>query len=171
MLHCQYMPFSHFDETIIRDARKIAMPLARIALFIIFFWFGVLKVMGISPADPLVGALLERTIPFFSFDYFRVFFGAYEMTIGISFLIAGMERVAIALLIPHMAAAFLPLIILPSITWQSVLVPTFIGQYIIKNIVIISLALSIATHLRPLQIKSEARNLKSETNTNARNSK
>lgn len=147
------MIFSQFDATVIKDVRRVAMPMARIALFIIFFWFGALKMMDMSPADPLVGALLEKTIPFVSFDYFRVFFGAYEMIIGISFLIAGMERVAIGLLIPHMAAAFLPLVVLPDIAWQSMLVPSFTGQYIIKNIVIIALALSIAAHLHPLNFK------------------
>jgi uncharacterized membrane protein YkgB len=37
----------------------------------------------------------------------------------------------------------LPLLLLPTLTWQSLLIPTLAGQYIIKNIVIVALALSV----------------------------
>jgi uncharacterized membrane protein YkgB len=147
------MTIQKLDATIMRDVKKSALPMARIALFIVFFWFGALKVMNISPADPLVAALLENTLPVVSFDSFRIFFGIYEMAIGAAFLLPRMERVAIMLLVPHMLSTFLPLIVLADSTWASVLVPTFAGQYIIKNLVIIALALSVATHARPLQKK------------------
>lgn len=147
------MTFSRFDATIIKDIKQVALPLARGALFVVFFWFGVLKVMDVSSADFLIETLLERTFSFISFDVFRIFFGMYEMIIGIAFIIPRGERVAIALLIPHMIATFLPLIILPDIAWQSILVPSFAGQYIIKNLVIIALALSVAAHLHPIKKK------------------
>ena len=73
------------------------------------------------------------------------------MVIGIAFLVPKAERLAIPLLIPHMVATILPLILLPSVTWQTFFVPTLEGQYIIKNIVIIALALSLATQLNPIQ--------------------
>ncbi len=143
------MNFPRFDAIIIHRIRRLAIPTARIALFIVFFWFGVLKIMGVSPADPLVEALLKLTLPFVPFDSFRVFFGIYEMIIGASFLLPGFERLAIAMLLPHMAATFLPLIFLPGLTWAGLLVPTLAGQYIIKNLIIIALALSLAAHLHP----------------------
>jgi uncharacterized membrane protein YkgB len=144
------MQFARFDALVIHRIKKIAEPSARGALCIIFFWFGLLKVMGISPADPLVETLLDTTMPFIAFDGFRIFFGLYEMAIGLAFLFAGFERIAIVLLLPHMATTFLPLILLPHETWASVLVPTFTGQYIIKNLIIIALALSVAAHLHPI---------------------
>ena len=49
------------------------------------------------------------------------------------------------MLIPHAITTFGPLIILPKLTWKGFLVPNLIGQYIIKNLVIISLAIFIAT--------------------------
>jgi uncharacterized membrane protein YkgB len=51
-----------------------------------------------------------------------------------------MEKVAIALLIPHMITTLLPLLFLPQTTWQAPFVPSLEGQYIIKNVVIIALA-------------------------------
>ncbi|MSR73625.1 MAG: hypothetical protein EXS60_01015 [Candidatus Pacebacteria bacterium] len=145
------MQFARFDALIVHRIKRIAEPCARGTLFIIFFWFGLLKVLDISSVDPLVAALLENILPSVLFESFRVFFGTYEMVIGLAFLVRGADRLAVALLLPHMFATFLPLIILPNETWVSVLVPTFVGQYIIKNLVIIALALSVAAHLHPIK--------------------
>lgn len=142
---------ARFDEALIGWLRKIHIPLGRTAIFVVFFWFGILKVLGFSPANPLVSALLEKTLPFITFGQFIVLFGLYEMLIGIVFLIPRAERVAIALLIPHMITTILPLIFLPSVTWQAMFVPTLEGQYIIKNVVIIALAFSLATQLEPFK--------------------
>lgn len=144
------MQFARFDSLVVHRIKKIAEPCARGALFLIFFWFGLLKVMGVSPAEPLVQTLLGVTMPFIPFEGFRIFFGFYEMVIGLAFLVVGAERLAIILLLPHMATTFLPLVLLPNETWASVLVPTFVGQYIIKNLIIIALALSVAAHLHPI---------------------
>lgn len=140
-----------FDRFVIQRLQKVSTPFARLALFIVFFWFGILKLFLTSPANPLVTALLERTLPFITFPVFIIILGCVEMLIGLLFLIPGLERVAIAILLPHMATTIMPLILLPSITWQYPLVPTLEGQYIIKNVVIIALALGIAAHLTPLK--------------------
>ena len=73
------------------------------------------------------------------------------MIIGISFILPRCERLAIALLIPHMILTTLPLIFLPAMTWKGLLTPTLEGQYIIKNLVIIALAMGIAAHLHPIR--------------------
>ncbi len=141
------------DEKIISFLRKISSPLTRFSLFIIFFWFGILKIFDLSPANPLVKNLLEATLPFITFETFIILFGILEMVIGFSFLLKGFEKVAIALLVPHMITTFLPLILLREITWQGFLAPTLEGQYIIKNLVIIALVISIAANLTPLKAK------------------
>ncbi len=125
------------------------MPFARFALFVVFFWFGILKIIGTSPANPMVADLLGATMPFMSWDTFIILFAVYEIIIGISFLIPRAERLAIALLIPHMIMTGLPLIFLPVMTWQGFLTPTLEGQYIIKNLVIVAVAMGIAAHLHP----------------------
>lgn len=144
------MSLGKLDRNIIRALRKFGLPAARIALFIVFFWFGFLKIIDASPANPLVESLLRKTLPFLSFESFIAGFGLYEMAIGLFFIIPGLERLAIALLVPHMIATFLPLVFLPEITWKSFLIPTLEGQYIIKNFVIVALAFSIGAHLHPL---------------------
>ncbi|MCD8494773.1 MAG: hypothetical protein LRY41_00585 [Candidatus Pacebacteria bacterium] len=126
----------------------------RISLFVVFFWFGILKVIGVSPANTLVEKLFEQTIPFISFGTFFIMFGIFECVIGILFLVRGLERVVIPLLLVHMVTTFGPLVWLPTESWQGFLVPTLAGQYIIKNLVIIAVAFGIAAHLHPLRNNS-----------------
>lgn len=139
------------DKGLIHFFRNISVPLARLGLFIVFFWFGALKVVGESPASALVQQLFERTVPVMSFSSFIILFGLFECLIGALFLIRGMERVVIPLLLIHMVTTFMPLFLLPQATWSSTMVPTLEGQYIIKNILIIAVAVGIAAHLHPLR--------------------
>lgn len=145
------MNIERVDSKIISFFRRIFLPSARIGLFIVFFWFGLLKVIGLSPASGVVQRLFENTIPFMSFPTFLVLFGLFECLIGILFLIKGMERIVIPLLFIHMITTFGPLVFLPSETWQKFLVPTLEGQYIIKNVVLIAAAIGIASHLHPIK--------------------
>ena len=125
------------------------MPSARLALFVIFFWFGLLKVIGSSPASTLVENLFEQTMPIMPFGLFFILFGLFEMLIGIMFLIKGLERIVIPLLFLHMITTFLPLWLLPEATWAGFMAPTLEGQYIIKNLALIALAIGIAAQLHP----------------------
>ena len=119
--------------------------LAHVALFIVFFWFGALKLTGMSPANELVNALLVK-IPIMNlwpFESFIIVLGLVEMLIGVLFLFPKTTKLAIVILIPHMITTMLPLIFVQEMVWQAPMVPTLAGQYIIKNIVIVALALSV----------------------------
>ena len=140
--------FNFIDEKIISFFKKIWEPISRISLFIVFFYFGLLKVLNLSPATPLVESLASKTISFLDFNFFILFFGFFEMMIGLTFVIPKLERLAFFLLGLHMITTFLPLVLLPKVTWIGFLVPTLEGQYIIKNLVIISLAFAISAHLK-----------------------
>lgn len=113
---------------------------AHIALFIVFVWFGALKLTGFSPANPMVIALLAKTLPMITFHTFNLILGAYEVLIGLLFVIPRREKLAMLLLVPHLIMTTLPLILLTNMTWKSFMVPTLEGQYIIKNVLIIALA-------------------------------
>lgn len=137
------------DQNIIKYAKQFSLPFSRFALFVVYFWFGILKIVGTSPANPLVGDLLHKTIPFLTFEQFIFWFSIYEMIIGIMFLIPKLNRLAIILLIPHMIMTVGPLVLLPQITWQSMFTPTLEGQYIIKNLLIIAAAITIWAGFKP----------------------
>lgn len=125
--------------------KKISFLLAHIALFVVFFWFGAIKLTGLSPANELVNALLVKipVMNLWPFDSFIVVLGLVEMLIAVLFLFPKTTKYAVWILIPHMCTTILPLAVLTNMTWQAPLIPTLAGQYIIKNIVIVALALSV----------------------------
>jgi uncharacterized membrane protein YkgB len=145
------MTIQYIDTALINFCRRISVPMARFGLFVIFFWFGALKVVGLSPASELVEKLFQQTIPFMSFGTFIILFGVFECLIGVLFLIRGLERLVMPLLLIHMVTTFMPLFLLPAVTWSGFLVPTLEGQYIIKNLVVIAAAIGIAANLKPLK--------------------
>jgi uncharacterized membrane protein YkgB len=116
----------------------------RFSLFVVYFWFGILKILGTSPANPLVADLMHKTLPFMTFETFIVLFSLYEMLIGILFLFEKFDRITFWLFALHMVTTFMPLVLLPSVTWQAAWVPTLEGQYIIKNLALISVVLALA---------------------------
>ncbi len=149
------MEIVRIDHALIHFFRKISIPTARIALFVVFFWFGILKIIGLSPAGSLVHNLFDQTLSgFLPFNGFYIFFSFLECAIGILFLIPGAERIVMPLLLFHMGTTFLPLIFLPHETFSAPFVPTLEGQYIIKNLALIATGIGIATHLHPLSHKS-----------------
>lgn len=149
----KYMHVEAIDLKLIHFFRKVFIPFARFGIFVIYFWFGGLKVLGLSPASGLVERLFEKTVPFMHFGTFFILFGIFECVIGLLFLIKGAERVVMPLLLIHMLTTVGPLILLSQETWNSFLVPTLEGQYIIKNILIIALAIGISAHMKPMKAK------------------
>jgi len=126
---------------------RIAPSLAPASLALVYIWFGALKIIGSSPAAPLVTALQLETLPFFDPTAFLVLLGIAEVAIGIAFLSDRWRPLALVFFAGHMIATLLPLVALPNIAWQSPLTPTLEGQYIIKNVVLIALAVSVAAGL------------------------
>lgn len=138
------------DLRVITFFNRIFEPFARISLFVVFFWFGIIKLFGISAASPLAQALTERTIGLMYFDQLFAIIALLECVIGILFLVPKTMRIVLPLLLVHMCIVSAPLILVPDIAWQSFLVPTLEGQYIIKNMALVALAIGIATRTTPL---------------------
>lgn len=146
-----------FDTTVIDSCKNLNFRMSRLAIFVVYFWFGALKVLGYSPADPLVSDLLERTMPFMTFDVFIVLFGLFEMLIGVLFLFAKFDRLSIPLFIFHMITTGMVLVLLPAAAWSAPMVPTLEGQYVIKNIALIALVINIASHIQPFRKEEPAK--------------
>jgi uncharacterized membrane protein YphA (DoxX/SURF4 family) len=141
----------NMDTKFINWAGRHAVPFAKFALFFVYFVFGGIKVFFENgAANPLVVALLGKTMPFFPPGLFLTLFGCFEMLIGLLFIIPKMERPAIILLAIHMVTTIMPLVLLPAFTWNG-FIPTLEGQYIFKNILIIALGIVIAASLKPRQ--------------------
>ena len=139
------------DHRLIRFLKNHNNSIARVGLFVIFFWFGILKVLSLSPATPLVTAQYNLIFGAQGIEAFMIGFGLFEVLIGILFLIKGAERIVLPLLAIHMFTTFLPLALLPHLAWTDVFVPTLEGQYIIKNLALIAAAVSVGAHLHELK--------------------
>lgn len=120
--------------------------LLRISIGIIFIWFGGLKLFeGMSPAEELV----KRTVYFFDPDVFFPILGVWEVLIGVGLLFRPLIRAALFLLFLQMPGTMLPLILLPDACFTSIPFGlTLEGQYIIKNLVLISAALVVGGTVR-----------------------
>ena len=120
--------------------------LARLSLAIIFIWFGLIKLLHLSPAEALVKELYAVTLGqfgLFSLDGFVLFLGLIECIIGVGWLIPRMTKFVFRMFSIQMFTTFGPMVFLPAVTWQYFGVPTLVGQYIIKNICLIVVALYI----------------------------
>lgn len=142
--------YFNVDLKLIAFFRSTYIPVARFSIFLIFFWFGVIKLIGLSPASPLARALIDQTVGLQYFDFLFNLLAILECAIGVMFLLPKMTRIVIPLLLLHMVIVCSPLVLVPDYTWQSFLVPTLEGQYIIKNAVVIAVAIGIAASTVPL---------------------
>jgi uncharacterized membrane protein YkgB len=147
--------YEALDLRLIAFFRRAFVPFARFSVFLIFFWFGLIKLIGASPASPLAQALTEKTVGMQYFDPLFTAIAVLECAVGILFLFPKLTRIVIPLLLFHMAIVCSPLILVPDYTWQSFLVPTLEGQYIIKNAVVIAVAIGIAASTAPLKKAAE----------------
>jgi uncharacterized membrane protein YkgB len=145
--------YKNIDLQIIEFFKKTYIPVARISIFLVFFWFGLIKILGLSPASPLAEALTAKTVGMQYFDTLFIVLAVLECIIGVLFLFPKMTRVVIPLLLFHMVIVCSPLVLVPELTWQLPFVPTLEGQYIIKNAVVVAVAIGIAASTRPLARK------------------
>lgn len=112
----------------------------RYSLAIVFFWFGILKPFGLSPAADLI----ERTVFWFSSDWFIPFLGWWEVTIGLLMMSRRTVKYALILLFLQIPGTFLPLLICPDITFESFpFALSLEGQYIMKNLTLIAAAIAV----------------------------
>jgi uncharacterized membrane protein YkgB len=131
------------------NLKQLSVLLSRFSLFVIYFWFGLLKVIGQSPASPLVEKLFNSTflVKIVPFSNFLVIFGLFEMLIGVCCIIPKLEKPVFIMFAFHMITTVMPLFMLSGL-WTNTLVPTLEGQYIIKNLALIACALCIAASLQ-----------------------
>ena len=137
--------FWTIDSKIAGWMAQYGLPLLRYSIAIVFIWFGLLKPLGMSPAADLVA----RTVVWFSPGWFVPFLGWWEVLIGLTLLYRPLIRVSILLLFLQMPGTMLPLVFLPEVCFTQIPFGlTLEGQYIIKNLVLISAGLVIGGTVR-----------------------
>ena len=118
--------------------------LLRISIGIVFIWFGVLKfVPELSPAEELAGITVQKlTFGLLPFRTGLIILAIWEVGLGLLLIFGRFRKLSVMLLLCHMVGTFTPMILFPSLTFTHLPYGlTLTGQYIMKNIVIVSAAL------------------------------
>lgn len=137
--------FESIDTTVAGWMDRWGLRLLRYSIGIVFVWFGALKPLGLSPAAELVANTVYVVPP----ELFVPVLGVWEVLIGLCLLYRPLIRLGVLLLLLQMPGTFLPLVLLPEVTF--IRVPyalTLEGQYIVKNLVMISAALVVGATVR-----------------------
>lgn len=139
------------DAAITRRMARSGVTLLRLSLGLVFFWFGVLKFFpGLSPAQDLA----LRTIDVLTFGLVpgRValpVLAAWECLIGVGLASGVWLRATLLLLFAQMAGTVMPLFFFPHESFVRVpYAPTLEGQYIVKNLVLVTAAIVIGATVR-----------------------
>ena len=146
-----YILFDRVDVRVTNWMARYGILLLRISLGIVFFWFGVLKFFpGLSPAQDLAA----RTISTLSFGLVPPtislpVLAAWECLIGLGLITGKFTRITLLLLFLQMFGTILPLFFFPGESFvRFPYAPTLEGQYIIKNLVLVSAGLVIGATVR-----------------------
>jgi uncharacterized membrane protein YphA (DoxX/SURF4 family) len=139
------------DKRITNWMARYGVVLLRISLGVVFLWFGVLKFFpGLSPAQDLA----VRTISALTFGYVPAgvsvpVLAAWECVIGLGLISGVFMRGTLLLLWLQMLGTITPLLLFPAQTFLHFpYAPTLEGQYIIKNLVLVSAGLVIGATVR-----------------------
>jgi len=143
--------FERVDAAVIKWMAKHGLFLLRISIGIIFLWFGALKYFeGMSPAEDLA----IKTISTLSFNLIPtkiIILGlaTWEVLIGIGLLFNLFMRETLLLLYLQMLGTFSPIFLFPGEVFHIFPISlTLEGQYIVKNIVIISAGIVLGSTVR-----------------------
>jgi len=137
--------FDAIDRWISMQMQRYGFFLLRISLGVVFIWFGALKPLGLSPADELV----TRTLPWIPPKFLIPFLGIWEMAIGVGLIYRPLLRVSLLLLFLHLPGTALPLILLRDVCFTHFpYALTLEGQYIIKNLTLVSAAIVVGGTVR-----------------------
>ncbi len=150
--------FDRIDVRLTRGMARYGSLLLRVSLGLVFLWFGFLKFFpGLSPAEELVTNTINRL----SFGLIAPATAAFlvaalETVIGLGLITGVFMRVTLLLLALQMIGTVMPIFLFPDRVFQIVpFVPTLEGQYIIKNMVLISAGLVIGATVRGGRLVAE----------------
>jgi uncharacterized membrane protein YphA (DoxX/SURF4 family) len=146
------------DRRITRWMADNGLLLMRLALGLVFLWFGALKLVpGLSPAETLAGRTVEAlSLGLVPAAVAVPILGVWESLIGLGLLSGIWLRATLALLFAQMLGTLTPLLLYPAETFDVFPVaPTLEGQYIIKNAVLIAGAVVLGATVRGGRLTSE----------------
>ncbi len=149
---------NQLENAVMRWLVSYSIPILRISLGGVFLLFGALKFFpDVSPIEDLasrtVGVLTFGLVPA---GVSMILLAALECVIGIGLITGLYPRLTLVLLGLQMLGAISPLVIFPGEIFAGAFhAPTLVGQYIIKDVVLISAGLVLGATLHGGRIVTE----------------
>ena len=143
--------FDLVDARITGWMARWGLLLLRISLGAVYLWFGLLKFFpGLSPAADLATRTIEQlTFGLIPAETALLLLAVWETLIGLGLIFGVWMRITLLLLFVQMLGTITPVFFFPQEVFTAVpYAPTLEGQYIIKNLVIISAAIVLGATVR-----------------------
>ena len=132
------LPGAALVDRAVEVNQRIAPTLLRLALAIVFVWFGALKLAGASP----VHELIAQTLPFLDAGLAVPALGVVEIVLGLALAAGVLPRITLLVLSGHLAGTFLTFVTASELMWSGSLFElTADGEFVVKNLVLITAAL------------------------------
>jgi uncharacterized membrane protein YphA (DoxX/SURF4 family) len=144
-------PLESLDVRITRWMARYGVVILRVALGVVFLWFGFLKFFSnLSPAQTLALNTIDvLTLGLLPASVSLVLLATLECAIGLGLISGRLMRLTLLLLAFQMVGAASPILLFPGEVFTAFpYAPTLEGQYIIKNIVLVSAGLVIGATVR-----------------------
>ncbi len=140
-------------DVVLALLRPIAVPLLRIALGVVYVWFGILKVLGLSPVADLVASM----VPFVPSNVAVVGMGVAEVVLGLALIAGFLVPWIAAAQVLHLLGTFAVFVVHPEVAFTgNPFVVTLEGEFIAKNLVLVTALLVVAAHTKPRTKKAPA---------------
>jgi uncharacterized membrane protein YkgB len=143
--------FLRVDVALTNWMAQYGVLLLRISLGIVFFWFGVLKFFpNLSPAQDLAARTIDKlTFGAITEDVSIPILAAWESLIGLGLIAGRYMRITLFLLFAQMVGTVTPIIFFPDEVFTHFpYAMTLEGQYIVKNVALVSAAFVIGATVR-----------------------
>jgi putative oxidoreductase len=147
---------SSLDSTLRTILQRWGVPALRVALGIVFVWFGALKIAGQSP----VVAMIQTAFPFMPEPFFLRFLGVFEIAIGAGLISGVALRLTLAMFLGQMSGTLMAPLMAPSLFFArgNLLLLTADGEFVVKNFVLITAGLVIAAYaLKPVRLPAKGK--------------
>lgn len=127
---------------------RLGVPALRISLGVVFVWFGLLKVLDVSPVSDLVA----HTVYWLDRDLVVPALGVLEVTVGTLLILGRLLRVTLLLFALQMLGTALVFVVLPEVAFRdgNPLLLTVEGEFVVKNLVLLAAGMVVGSRVRDL---------------------
>ncbi len=148
-----YATLERIDQRVTAFLARWSQPALRVSVALVFIWFGALKIFDVTPVTELVA----NTVYWFDPDWVVPALGVVEVAVGLGLLFGVALRSVLALFFLQMLGTFLVFVVQPDVAFVdgNPLLLTTEGEFVVKNLVLLSAGLVIGTAVRPARQSRE----------------